>query len=595
MLKVEPSLKRVITLFKDSNDVAKGLADILANNLEDRLKKDYPNYIGFSHEEEGKLTYLPNSKIEKLVTENADLWKVNGRVKTSAGKLINKLLTDNAKSNYHIFDSDIEEFTEIIKQMSNIKKENDMTDYKQYNKFASKMKRLLKVQSFSRSEEKMIEYIVGVLRGIPGVKFKLSEDGGSVNIYAWKGKTKTYYPCVVAHTDTVYKIIPQYNIYRINDHFFAMGEKEQVGVGGDDKVGLVVALELLKVLPVLKVCFFWGEEIGCLGSRASEKGFFEDVGYILQADRKGNEDLVRWGDYTQLFDDDFQILVTPLITKYGYKVTNGGWTDVVALKRSGLDMCMFNFACGYKNPHSEKEIISIVDAFKAFNFAHETINLLGEKKYQHTDAFTYEGVFGDVDKLIREASCGICNTKLRITKELNLKCPTCEPNSSFKFPEVSETDAVKLDFSSELETALERVASNKNENAARIAKLFLSAKREGIAKKNIPVDPIFPINFIGFSNKEKKLSYKSYDKDMVTFIADSHDKNQTFREQQYNLTKGNGGRKSNTLPGVVTRMWNDEYLKTVMEDFWGSMEDFEKEIFKEKNTSVPVENYSEYE
>ena len=84
------------------------------------------------------------------------------------------------------------------------------------------------------------------------------------NTYITKGMHAKTYPCVVAHTDTVHDIHKDFTLYDDNTIMFAMDMTQglQVGIGGDDKVGIYVALEMLRELDVVKVAFFRDEETG---------------------------------------------------------------------------------------------------------------------------------------------------------------------------------------------------------------------------------------------------------------------------------------------------------------------------------------------
>lgn len=42
----------------------------------------------------------------------------------------------------------------------------------------------------------------------------------------------------------------------------------------------------------MKVAFFVSEEIGCVGSRNADMGFFEDARFVIEPDRRGYEDLI---------------------------------------------------------------------------------------------------------------------------------------------------------------------------------------------------------------------------------------------------------------------------------------------------------------
>jgi putative aminopeptidase FrvX len=136
---------------------------------------------------------------------------------------------------------------------------------------------------------------------------------------------------------------------------------EQTGIGGDDKVGIYIALQCLKDVDNIKVIFFRDEEIGCAGSEDNDIKFFNDVRFVLQCDRKGNTGFVTNASGVKLCSEDFKDAVKDIISNQGYSFVNGMMTDVMALRRSGIEVSMANIECGYYRPHSDSEYVVIKD------------------------------------------------------------------------------------------------------------------------------------------------------------------------------------------------------------------------------------------
>lgn len=203
------------------------------------------------------------------------------------------------------------------------------------------------------------------------------------NLYVTKGKAE-FFPCVVSHTDTVHDIYKGYEVIERRGNLFGFcSEKmEQVGVGGDDKVGVWICLEMLKKFDNIKICFFSQEEIGCVGSSMADKNFFKDVGFALECDRKGNKDFVQTSSGVKMFDDKFKKKIMPVLKKFGYSVTDGGLTDVHEISQD-MDISCANMSCGYYNPHSSREYVNIKDAINTCRMVSKLIELLGEKQYYH--------------------------------------------------------------------------------------------------------------------------------------------------------------------------------------------------------------------
>ena len=136
---------------------------------------------------------------------------------------------------------------------------------------------------------------------------------------------------------------------------------EQTGIGGDDKVGIYIALQCLSSFDNIKVAFFRDEEIGCVGSYDAEMSFFSDCRFVLQCDRRGNDDFIVNASGVDLSSNQFQDDVLPIISNYGYKFAYGMMTDVMALKENGIKCSVANMSCGYYNPHMPNEYVNIDD------------------------------------------------------------------------------------------------------------------------------------------------------------------------------------------------------------------------------------------
>ena len=218
---------------------------------------------------------------------------------------------------------------------------------------------ILQIQSVTYDTERMAEFIID----------KCFELGCSVeydkgNIYVTKGVSITY-PCIVSHTDTVHAIIPDKDYMVVSDDNIAMAydirKMQPTGVGGDDKVGIYICLQMLKDLEYCKAAFFRDEEYGCLGSAEADMEFFKDCRYILQCDRKGNSDFVYNIMGVDLYSFDFSDAVAPILERYGYSEHTGGLTDVYQLAENGVGVCVANMSCGYYNPHMDDEMINLAD------------------------------------------------------------------------------------------------------------------------------------------------------------------------------------------------------------------------------------------
>lgn len=248
------------------------------------------------------------------------------------------------------------------------------------------------VQSSSYQVEQMNKFIINELSKIDNVTYYVDDD----SIYVTKGEAETY-PCQVAHTDTVHKIINNFVIFKHDDKLFSIDgdSMDRVGIGGDDKVGIFVALQMLREVNVMKAAFFRDEEVGCAGSKVADMEFFDDVEFVLQCDRKGYKDFVSeiWG--TQMYSTEFSWAIQEILTKFGRKETSGGMTDVYQLAENGLGVCMANMSCGYYDPHSDNEYIVISEVNETLNLCMEIFAGLSGYVWEiKREKKTYNNYFG---------------------------------------------------------------------------------------------------------------------------------------------------------------------------------------------------------
>lgn len=230
---------------------------------------------------------------------------------------------------------------------------------------------LMSVQSTSGGEKRMQKFIKDYLKSIGNIEFW--QDKG--NIYAIKGVSKSY-PCVVAHTDTVHSIIDDFRVLLSGDEMIAIDGKDcsRAGIGGDDKVGIFVALQAMKRLDVCKAAFFREEEIGCKGSAQANMDFFSDTEFVIQCDRQGMEGVVDSIYGIELYDSNFSKKINDILLKYNRKEIDGGLTDVYQLAENGLDVCCMNVCCGYYRPHTDDEFIVVSHVMSTINMVLEIID-----------------------------------------------------------------------------------------------------------------------------------------------------------------------------------------------------------------------------
>lgn len=290
--------------------------------------------------------------------------------------------------------------------------------------YISDIKEIHSIQSKTYEQSDMLDYIY----------YKILEYGGNAtfdkagNLYGTKGLSNAY-PCVVAHTDTVHDIIPNsaFEVVVLEDKMFAIDNRSctRVGIGGDDKVGIFLALEAFKNNDAIKVAFFVDEEHGCIGSREAEMSFFKDVSFVMQGDRKKYSDFTNNIMGVQMFDKDFSNKINDIAEMFNKKEVRGGLTDVYQLAQNGLEVCAFNSSCGYYDPHRPIEYIVIDEVILTSVFFQEVINKLydGHTRYLIDRKLKNQYTFHESWK--PKFHCRKCKTKLEEDLDNMFFCNNC--------------------------------------------------------------------------------------------------------------------------------------------------------------------------
>ena len=224
------------------------------------------------------------------------------------------------------------------------------------------LSKLYQIHSKSGNERMMTEFVAKCCANL-GAKVNIDEHG---NVYAAKGESDTY-PCVVAHLDQVQtQHAHDFTLKMQGDVIYAFSEsfRGQQGLGADDKNGIWCAIKALARFDVLKVAFFVGEEIGCVGSSKADIDVFTDCRFVLQCDRRGSSDLIINASGTELCSEAF--VKDVLAVDFGYKTTSGMMTDVMELKQRGLAVSCCNISCGYYNAHTDSEVTVVSELVNCF-------------------------------------------------------------------------------------------------------------------------------------------------------------------------------------------------------------------------------------
>ena len=254
------------------------------------------------------------------------------------------------------------------------------------------LKEVLSLPSISGDESMVRDYIIEYAK-TNSIEYYTDKKG---NLYLTKGmldSTDEYFPCVVSHMDTVHRThrnlienkvrltIKEDNLGVLTAHH--PETDKQTGIGGDDKCGVYVCLELFKNFDKLKGAFFVEEEIGMLGSKESDDKFFENVGYAIQFDAPSSNWITEICSGVKLFDQDFKTEIKGVLNESGYnKFSIDPFTDVNQLAKK-YDFNCLNLGCGYYRQHSDFEYVVISEVEDSLKAGVELINKLGVTKYVH--------------------------------------------------------------------------------------------------------------------------------------------------------------------------------------------------------------------
>lgn len=152
---------------------------------------------------------------------------------------------------------------------------------------------------------------------------------------------------LIAHLDTVHKQLPSVVCSSPDSRILMAPE----GVGGDDRAGVYIVLELLKKFKC-HVLFCEDEEIGGIGAQLFvESGISPIVNYIVELDRRGKDDAVFYGCDNPEF--------TQFICSYGFREEYGSFSDISVIAPA-LGIAAVNLSSGYYCAHTRHEYIDMV-------------------------------------------------------------------------------------------------------------------------------------------------------------------------------------------------------------------------------------------
>lgn len=151
---------------------------------------------------------------------------------------------------------------------------------------------------------------------------------------------------LVAHLDTVHDKAPSIICYS-KDNRVIMSPQ---GIGGDDRAGVYMILEIIKQANC-HVLFCEDEEIGGIGAKKFVKNNIPlSVYYIIELDRQGCNDAV----YYDCDNPEF----TTFVDEFGFEQRRGSFSDI-SIIAPHYGIAAVNLSTGYYNAHRQHECIDM--------------------------------------------------------------------------------------------------------------------------------------------------------------------------------------------------------------------------------------------
>ena len=152
---------------------------------------------------------------------------------------------------------------------------------------------------------------------------------------------------LVAHMDTVHREPVQLITYSDDGNIISSPQ----GIGGDDRCGIYMILEIIKKYHC-SVLFAEDEEMGCIGAgKFVRNENIDDLefNYMIELDRKGSKDAV----FYECDNPEFEQFV---VKNGDWETAPGIFTDICTLAPA-IGCAAVNFSCGYYNAHTLKEYV----------------------------------------------------------------------------------------------------------------------------------------------------------------------------------------------------------------------------------------------
>lgn len=245
---------------------------------------------------------------------------------------------------------------------------------------------LYSIHSPTGNEWVMIEFVQSWLKKeVPEADVRMDGWG---NLYITKGGATPSsmedempgYPTLACHMDQVQTLhSADFEVRQDGDTLYGWSEaaQQREGLGADDKNGIWICLQCLKMFPCLKVYMSVGEEKGCIGSNRANMAFFSDSFYVLEPDSKESGEIKVVLRGIPCASKDFVSALRA--DDFGFKVVEGKTTDVLSLTLNGIGVSCANLSAGYYAPHKDDEYTIIPDLFRSQAYLEVLLSTLHQR------------------------------------------------------------------------------------------------------------------------------------------------------------------------------------------------------------------------
>ena len=186
---------------------------------------------------------------------------------------------------------------------------------------------------------------------------------------------------LVAHLDTVHREGVKIICYSKGGKILMSPQ----GIGGDDRAGVYMILQLLKSHRC-HVLFCEDEECGGVGAHNfAESNIKPAVNYIIEFDRRGSNDAV----FYDCANEEF----TQFVCGFGFEESIGSFSDI-SIVAPALGVAAVNLSAGYYNEHTAHEYINMLDIHNNLDRARRMI-ATRTGKFEYVEAYGWRGWFLD--------------------------------------------------------------------------------------------------------------------------------------------------------------------------------------------------------